>query len=150
MELKHTIAGIEEIELQIKNIMAEMNHPIQTIPGISYRMAAAIVAEIGNFSSFDSPDKILAYAGMDPSTYQSGQLNNSHAKMVKRGFKYLRYSLYIATRFVCLWDPTFAAYLAKKRAEGKHYNVAISHATKKLVRVMYHITKNNQAFRSAT
>lgn len=157
MELKHTIslineftAEIEEIELQIKNIMAEMNHPIQTIPGISYRMAAAIVAEIGDFSSFDSPDKILAYAGMDPSTYQSGQLNNSHAKMVKRGSKYLRYSLYIATRFVCLWDPTFAAYLAKKRAEGKHYNVAISHATKKLVRVMYHITKNNQAFRSAT
>ena len=157
MELKHTISlinefttEIEEIELQIKNIMAEMNHPIQTIPGISYRMAAAIVAEIGDFSSFDSPDKILAYAGMDPSTYQSGQLNNSHAKMVKRGSKYLRYSLYIATRFVCLWDPTFAAYLAKKRAEGKHYNVAISHATKKLVRVMYHITKNNQAFRSAT
>ena len=137
MELKHTIslineftAEIEEIELQIKNIMAEMNHPFQTIPGISYRMAAAIVAEIGDFSSFDSPDKILAYAGMDPSTYQSGQLNNSHAKMVKRGSKYLRYSLYIATRFVCLWDPTFAAYLAKKRAEGKHYNVAISHATK--------------------
>lgn len=27
---------------------------------------------------------------------------------------------------------TFAAYLAKKRAEGKHYNVAISHAVKKI------------------
>lgn len=45
-----------------------MNHPIQTIPGISYRTAAAIIAEIGDFSLFDSPDKILAHAGMDPTT----------------------------------------------------------------------------------
>ncbi len=36
-----------------------------------------------------------------------------------------------AAKFVCNWEPSFAAYLAKKRADGKHYNVAISHAAKK-------------------
>ena len=56
--------------------------------------------------------------------------------MEKRGSRYLRYALYNATKYVCLWDTTFAAYLAKKRAEGKHYNVAISHAAKKLVRLI--------------
>ena len=40
-------------------------------------MGAMILAEIGDFSRFDSPDKILAYAGMSPSTYQSGQLSLS-------------------------------------------------------------------------
>ena len=48
----------------------------------------------------------------------------------------MRYALYNATKHVCHWDPTFAAYLAKKRAEGKHYNVALSHAAKKLVRLI--------------
>ena len=40
-----------------------------------------IIAEIGDFSRFDSPDKILAYAGMSPSIYQSGQLDNCYAHM---------------------------------------------------------------------
>ena len=100
---------------------------------------------------FDSPDKILAYAGMSPSTYQSGQLSLSgaYSHMEKRGSRYLRYALYNATKYVCLWDPTFAAYLAKKRAEGKHYNVALSHAAKKLVRLIYSMEKSRQPYNSA-
>ena len=84
--------------------------------------------------NFSSPDKILAYAGCSPSTYQSGKLTNCYAHMEKRDSRYLRYALYNATKYVCHWNPVFAEYLAKKRAEGKHYNVALSHATKKLVR----------------
>lgn len=153
LELKHTInlireldAEIKEIEDKIKLIMDELNSPILTIPGISYRMGAMIIAEIGDFSRFDSPDKILAYAGMSPSTYQSGQLDNCHSHMEKRGSRYLRYALYNATKYVCHWDESFGAYLAKKRAEGKHYNVALSHATKKLVRTIYAMEKSGQAY----
>ena len=93
-------------------------------------MGAMIIAEIGDFTRFDSPDKNLAYAGFSPSTYQSGKLDNAYAHIEKRGSRYLRYALYNATKYVCHWDPTFAAYLTKKRSEGKHYNVAISHAVK--------------------
>lgn len=153
LELKHTIkliqeldTEIEEIEKEIKIIMDEINSPILSIPGINYRMGAMIIAEIGDFSRFDSPDKILAYAGLSPSTYQSGQLDSAYSHMEKRGSRYLRYALFNAAKFVCHWDPTFAAYLAKKRAEGKHYNVAISHAAKKLVRVIYQLEKSGQAY----
>ena len=52
--------------------MEELQSPITTIPGMGFRMAAMILAEIGDFSFFDSPDKILAYAGMSPSTYNQG------------------------------------------------------------------------------
>ena len=130
--------------------MDEFNSPILSIPGISYRMGAMIIAEIGDFSQFNSPDKILAYAGMSPSTYQSGQLENCYARMEKRGSRYLRYALFNATSYVCLWDPTFKAYLAKKRAEGKHYYVAMSHATKKLVRVIYQLQHSGQQYKKAS
>ena len=153
LELKHTIklilefgSEIEEIENEIKIIIDEINSPILSIPGINYRMGAMIIAEIGDFSQFDSPDKILAYAGFSPSTYQSGQLDSAYSHMEKRGSKYLRYALYNAAKYVCHWDATFAEYLAKKRAEGKHYNIAISHAVKKLVRVIYHLVKSNQQY----
>lgn len=157
LELRHTISlireldsEIEEIEAEIKSIMDDINSPILSIPGISYRMGAMILAEIGDIDRFDSPDKILAYAGLSPTTYQSGQLQSSYSHMEKRGSRYLRYALFNATRFVCNWDPTFGAYLAKKRAEGKHYNVAISHATKKLVRLIYQLEKTGNAYVKAS
>ena len=153
LELQHTIrlireldAEIEEIEAAIQGIMEELHSPITTIPGIGYRMGAMILAEVGDFSRFDSPDKLLAYAGMSPSTYQSGQLKNCYPHMEKRGSRCLRYALYHATKYVCLWDPAFAAYLAKKRAEGKHYNVALSHAAKKLVRLIFALEKSRQPY----
>jgi transposase len=156
LELQHTIrlireldAEIEDIESAIQDIMDELHSPITTIPGMGVRMGAMILAEIGDFSRFESPDKLLAYAGLSPSTYQSGQLKNCYAHMEKRGSRYLRYAIFNATKYVCLWDPKFAAYLAKKRAEGKHYNVAISHAAKKLVRLIFALEKSGQPYRLA-
>ena len=157
LELQHTIrlireldVEIAEIEEQIQSLMEELNSPITTIPGLGFRMAAMILAEVGDFTRFDSPDKLLAFAGMSPSTYQSGQLKNCYPHMEKRGSRYLRYALYNATKYVCHWDPTFAAYLAKKRAEGKHYNIAISHAAKKLVRLIFAMEKSRTTYHLAT
>jgi transposase len=156
LELKHTLhlidvltEEIDEIEVAISSIMDTINSPITTIPGIKNRMGAMILAEIGDFSRFDNPDQILAYAGLSPSTYQSGQLTSSYARMEKRGSRYLRYALFNATQYVCMWDPVFKAYLSKKRAEGKHYYVAISHACKKLVRVIYRMQLTGEPYRTA-
>ena len=153
LELKHTLhliseldSEISEIESEIKQIMDQISSPILTIPGIGYRMGAMILAEIGDFSRFDSPDKILAYAGASPSTYQSGQLESSYSHMEKRGSRYLRFALINAAKYVCHWDETFGAYLQKKISEGKHYNVAITHATKKLVRLIYAMEKSGNPY----
>lgn len=155
MELKHTIylievisSEIDEIESAINTIMDSLNSPITTIPGLKNRMGAMILAEVGDFSRFDSADQLLAYAGLSPSTYQSGKLTSSHSRMEKRGSRYLRYALFNATKYVCLWDPSFKAYFAKKRAEGKHYYVALSHACKKLVRLIYRMQLTGEPYRS--
>lgn len=153
LELKHTIklireldSEIAEIDSAIKGIMDKIDSPITSIPGIGLSSAAMILAEIGDFNNFDSPDKILAFSGLSPSTYQSGKLNNCYAHMEKRGSRYLRYALYNATKYVCFWCPLFAEYLAKKRSEGKHYNVAVSHAAKKLVRLIFALQKSGQPY----
>ena len=153
MELKHTIRliriisdEITEIEARIKEIMDESNSPIMTIPGISYRMGAMILAEVGDFSRFGNADQILAYAGLSPSTYQSGQLESSYSHMEKRGSKYLRYALFNAAKFVCKWDESFGIYLCRKIAEGKHYSVAVSHVAKKLIRTIYRMELTRKTY----
>ena len=97
IELRHTIRRIRqiddevaEIEAEIKNIMESISSPILSIPGIGYDLGATIIAEVGDFSRFENADKILAYAGCSPTTYQSGSLYSTHAKMGKRRSKYLR------------------------------------------------------------
>ena len=153
LELQQTLQLIQMMEKQITQAEAKINSivdslhsPILTIPGIGYRMAAVIIAETGNFANFDKAEKVLAFAGLEPSVYQSGQLTSTHAKMVKRGSKYLRYALFNAAKYVCHWDEGFRQYLGKKRAEGKPYNIAVSHAAKKLTRVIFHLVKTNQSF----
>lgn len=154
LELQHTLRLIRELDTEIAEIeehiqpmLEELHSPITTIAGIGFRMAAMILAEVGDFARFESPDKLLAYAGMSPSTYQSGQLRNCYPHMEKRGSRYLRYALYHAAKYVCHWNPVFAAYLAKKRAEGKHYNVALSHAAKKLVRLLFAMEQSRTPYR---
>ena len=116
-ELKQTISIIQfiqeqldDVEKRIKEILKEINSPILTIPGISFKTAGSILAEIGDISRFDSPAKLLAFAGLDPSMYQSGKFFSTHSVMVKRGSKYLRFALMTAARMVCLNDATFNAF----------------------------------------
>lgn len=152
-ELQQTIrliqsvqAEIDELDKQIKLVVNELNTPLLTIPGIGYTIAAIILAEIGDINNFSSPAKLLAFAGMEPSTYQSGKYNASKTPMVKRGSAYLCWAIMQASRLVSMRDATFATYMAKKRAEGKHFNIAQSHVGKKLIRVIYSLLKNNTAF----
>ena len=153
LELKHTINMIRmiddeitEIEAEIKKIMDKLNPPLLTIPGIGPKMGAMILAEVGDFSAFSNADKVLAYAGCSPTTYQSGQLTSAHAKMEKRGSKYLRYALINAVKKVCRWDKTFKDYFTKKKAEGKHPTSAAVHAAKKLMRLIYHLQISGETF----
>ena len=137
---------IDDIDKELKNLISELNSPIMSIPGVSYVTAAYILAEIGDINNFDSPTKLQAFAGLDPSTYQSGKFIASNSRMVKRGSKYLRWALLTATRLVCMRDKTFNDYKNKKIAEGKHYFVALSHTSKKLIRVIYYLLKTNQSY----
>lgn len=66
--------------------------------------------------------------------------------MEKRSSRYLRFALINATKYVCHWDETFSAYLQKKISEGKHYNIAITHVTKKLVWLSYAMKKSGKPY----
>ena len=140
---------INELDKQIKIVVNELDTPLLTIPGISYTIAAIILAEIGDISNFSTPAKLLAFAGMDPSVYQSGNYTASKTSMVKRGSDYLRWAVMQAAS-VPMRDSTFAAYMAKKRSEWEHFNVARCHVGKKLLRVIFYLLRHNSKFVSQT
>ena len=137
---------IERLEHEIRLVFQEHPSPVLSIPGIGEVIGAMIVSEIGNIERFSNPNKLLAYAGLEPSIYQSGKFTPSSGSMVKRGSSFLRWALMMAARLVPRFSLTFGAYLHKKTSEGKHFNVATSHVAKKLVRVIFSLLKNNSLF----
>ena len=137
---------LKTVEAEIKKSMNEINSVILTIPGISYTLGSVILAEIGDINSFDNPAKLLAFAGLEPGISQSGNFTSTNQKMVKRGSKYLRWALLQAARLTAMRDPVFHEYMQKKLNEGKHYNVALSHVARKLVRVIYKLLSTDTEF----
>jgi transposase len=67
-----------------------------SIPGFGENLASRMIAEIGDITRFDNPKQLIAYAGIDPIIYQSGQISGEHLKMSKKGNKRLRKLLYLA------------------------------------------------------
>jgi transposase len=140
---------LELIESEMKDIVLSLDSVIMTIPGIGYVNGGMIIGEIGDIHRFSNPNKLLAFAGLDPSMYQSGKFFSTHSVMVKRGSKYLRFALMTAARMVCLNDATFCAFKDRKMAEGKHYMVTMGHVAKKLVRVIYYLLKTNNVYQAS-
>ena len=136
---------IVPLNIQISTIIKDLNPRILSIPGLGEISAAIILSEYGDIKNFSSPNKMLAFAGLEPSVIESGTLHNN-GKMVKHGSGHLRYSIMNIAMSILRYSPTFYDYYLKKRSEGKCHRVALSHVCKKLIRVIYCLEKNNINF----
>ena len=136
---------IDPINKQISTIIKDLNPRMLTIPGLGEISAAIILSEYGDISNFSNPNKMLAFAGLEPSIIQSGTLEHN-GKMVKHGSGHLRYVIMNIAMTILRYSPTFYDFYLKKRSEGKCHRVALSHVCKKLIRVIYTLEKNNIDF----
>lgn len=136
---------IDPINKQISTIIKELNPKMLSIPGLGEISAATILSEYGDIKNFSTPNKMLAFAGLDPSINQSGTLEYN-GKMVKHGSGHLRYAIMNIAMTILRYSPTFYDYYLKKRSEGKCHRVALSHVCKKLIRVIYSLEKNDIEF----
>lgn len=148
--LSRLIAFLENeldlLEERLRTILERIKSPILTIPGIGVATGATILAEIGNIKNFDTSAKLLAFVGSEPTIYQSGKFVLTRTSMVKKGSKYLRNALFQATKAAYVIDPAMRAYVDKKRAEGKHFFVALTHGMKKMTRIIFSVLRSGKAY----
>lgn len=137
---------VEIYNNELKVILDKHFPKFLLVPGVGYVTAACIIGEIGNISRFSSADKLLAYAGLDPSVYQSGSYNANSLTISKRGSSYLRWAIHQVSFVIVHKDNTFSNYYLKKRGEGKHHLVALGHVSKKLTRVIFSLLKSDTEF----
>lgn len=135
------------LEERISALFREFDSCLDTIPGVAAILGATILSEVGDISRFPSADKLLAYAGMDPSVTQSGELKGSFSHMSKRGSPYLRRAIWKASTVAVLCDPMFRNYHEKKLAEGLCYMNSIGHVSRKMTAVIFAVLRDGQPYR---
>ena len=136
---------IKNIENLIRKEVLELKPKMLGIKWFSIFYIATIIAEYNFFEGFNSPSKCLAFAGLEPGRYQSGQIDKN-LPMVKHGSGHLRNALIYGSFTLLGRYPVLYDYYKKKRDEGKSHNVALSHVAKKLLRVIFYLEKNNKNF----
>ena len=133
---------IDEINLEITNHELVINSPLHQIKGINSIEIGYIMSAIISIKRFDSPEKLVAYAGLDPKVRQSGTWQASKTRMSKRGNVLLRYALIWTANNIRKHPSKMKDYYELKRSQNKsHYN-ALGHCATKLIRYIFWILNN--------
>lgn len=122
---------------------------IKSVPGIADNLASRILAEIGDIERFNNASQLIAYAGIDPAIYQSGQILGLHLKISKKGNKKLRSLLYLAVSCMIKTnrESVIVDFYKRKKASGMKPKAALVASMNKLVRIIYSLCKNGCLFK---
>jgi transposase len=119
---------------------------ITSMKGIGEKTALNFLIEMGgDVRLFNNDKKLIAAAGLDPITYQSGKYKGK-SKISKRGNRHLRRVIWLMAVRVIISNDLFRAYFFKRRKEGLIYKMAVLATAHKLIRVMFSMLLNERYF----
>jgi len=136
---------IDSLDKTINEMMDDFDTKLFTIPGIGTTTGPAIFSEIGKIENFPSAIKLIAFAGLDPKSRESGTYQG-RTPISKRGSKYLRNAIWYSAMVACRVNPTFKKDYDKRRKNGKSHRYSVTAAANKLTKVIYHVLKYDCSF----
>lgn len=143
--MEFTRQQIAELEGEIGRVLSQTaGRRLASIPGIGKTLAALIAGEIGDARRFETPSKLVAYAGMDATRRVSGESLDSPGHLSKRGSSYLRWALMQGADCARRFDPHFGECYARKISQGKHHYVALTAVARKLAGVCLALMKEDR------
>ena len=141
--LESVLSELVELAKKIPNFEC-----IKSIHSIGDNLAARILSELGDVERFSNGSKVVAYAGIDPTIYQSGHLTGLHLKISKKGNKKLRSLLYLAVSCMIKTkrNTPIVEFYKKKKASGMKPKAALIASMNKTLRIIYSLCKNGCLF----
>jgi transposase len=141
--LEQQVAAVEQ---QIEVVLAGVEQHVTDIKGIGPVLAAGLVAEIGDIRRFPRLESLVAYTGIDPTVFTSGEFTATETHMSKRGSPHLRRTLWLAAICASRSNPDLASYLQHRLDQGKPWGTAMGAVARKLLSRIYVILKYNRPY----
>lgn len=140
----------KQIKMYKKKICSNLSNDetfriLNSIPGIGIWSAACLRLEIGRIERFHSPEALVAYAGLDPRTRQSGD-SMVNCGISRRGRKQIRQILYPVILASLHYNPVISSFYSRLRGSGKKHLVAAVACMNKILHIAYGCMISRQMF----
>jgi len=123
-------------------------YQLQSIPGIGPALSICLICELGDLSRFEHHKQLLAYAGLDPTIYQSGKISGEGLKISKKGNKHLRRLLFqsITISVNSNFDHPIKTFFQKKK-QTRSIKSAYTASCDKLLRIIFRINQTGELYK---
>jgi len=148
---KTIMKEIEKLDARIESLLAEFSDEVRlllTVPGVGFKSAAVILAEIGNIKRFASAKKLASYAGLVPTVYQSGD-EIIYGKLRSECNRRLRWILYEAALNAVKVSPWLRSFYERLIARGKKKKQALIAVARKIAVGIWHILTKHVPWKEA-
>lgn len=138
---------IKELEAMIeaRNAGDEATQILSTVPGLGKVLAAVVAAEIDQVERFAHPKKLLAYAGLVPTTHSSGG-KTYNGPLMPMCNKWLRWAFVEAAWVAVGCSNYFGGLYRQHRARGKGANTAIVIVARRLAEIAWQILRHHRPY----
>ena len=152
--LKRRIASLEEekkeleqeLERETKNTHEQELSLLLSIPGVGVRTACLLLAELGDVRRFADARKLVAFAGLTPTQFESGSSVLRRSSISRLGSTHLRRILYTPCLSAFRFNPIVKAFYERLLARGKHKKAALVACMAKLLKIVYGVLTHQQPF----
>jgi transposase len=134
-------AALQALVAEFQNIKT----PLKSIPGIGDVTGAIIVSKIGDIKRFSTPEKLVAYSGLDPVIYQSGK-SRKESRISKRGDHLLRYAMYQSALAATRTEGPIREFYEKKSKEGLEGRKLITACARKQCHMVWTIWTEDREY----
>ncbi len=144
-------ARIAVLEGEIAQVLAASDWAeslgyLTSAPGIGLLTAAWLLVATVNFTLGETPEAVVAYAGLAPVPRQSGTSVRGKAQIGHSGNARLRTAAYLATLSAVRYNPMLRVFYQRLREAGKPVKVARCAAARKLLHLAWALVTKRQPF----
>jgi transposase len=141
---------VRALEKQLLAYAPQTQELLQSIPGVGAIAAASLVAYIADIKRFPTPEKLVAYIGLDCRVHESGTSIKGRSFISKRGSRQPRTVLFNAAFIAQRRNPELSVFFKKKIGEGKAYRSALTAVERKLVHIIWAVWTRGTPFVART
>jgi len=136
----------EQLGDEIESLAARLPDYLMTLPGASPISIVSLFGETDPIESFDSPSKLIAFAGLDLVVSQSGEYQAPRRHVSKRGSPFLRNTLWAMAHRACYQEGDLRDYWLRRKAKGLSHLESVTAVAIKLCLVVWRIMTDRRNY----
>jgi transposase len=129
----------QHLEAEMEALADQLPRYILTLPGATCLSAVSLYGETDPIDHFTASDQLVAFAGLDPVVFQTGQYEAPHRHLSKRGSPVLRQTLWLMAHAAVRQEGPLRDFWLRKREQGLHYLAAVTAAAAKICRISWRV-----------